>query len=114
MFSLKIDRESSSASQIGKYGVCYQSGLPGMGTSCHNEVYIPKFFLYISRRLFNWFAFVLFFYNGIAGVFSALLRVIMSSTFGLLLLFRVDKIVFVKGYEAYDFGVYTGIKYSSV
>ena len=53
---------------------------------------------------------MLFFYNGIAGVFGALLRVLMSSVFGLLLLFRVDRIVLMKGYEAYDFGEYTGIK----
>ena len=56
------------------------------------------------RRLFDWFAFILFFYNGIAGVFGAILRALMSSMFGLLLLFRLDRIVLMKGFERYDFG----------
>ena len=56
------------------------------------------------RRLFNWFAFILFFYNGIAGLVGAILRALMASLFGLLLLFRLDRIVLMKGFEAYDFG----------
>ena len=60
--------------------------------------------VHFYRRLFNWFAFILFFYNGIAGIFGAILRAFMSFLFGLLLLFRLDRIVLMKGFEAYDFG----------
>jgi len=55
-------------------------------------------------RLYNWFAFVLFFYNGIAGFVSAILRTIMSSLFSLILLFRLDQVILIKGFERFDIG----------
>ena len=56
-------------------------------------------------RLFNWLAYILFFYNGIAGFISAILRTLMSSLFSLLLLFRLDQVVLLKGFEQFDFGM---------
>lgn len=72
-----------------------------------------NYYNYFCRRLFNWFAFILFFYNGIAGLVGAILRAFMSSFFGLLLLFRLDRIVLMKGFEAFDFGetVTSGLNY---
>lgn len=59
----------------------------------------------ICRRLFNWFAYILFFYNGIAGFVSAILRTLMSVVFSLLLLFRLDQVVLIRGFEQFDFGM---------
>ncbi|XP_064406724.1 stimulated by retinoic acid gene 6 protein-like isoform X2 [Halichondria panicea] len=66
-----------------------------------------------NRRLFNWFAYILFFYNGIAGFVSAILRTLMSVVFSLLLLFRLDQVVLIRGFEQFDFAhnAYLGFIY---
>lgn len=56
------------------------------------------------RRLFNWFSFLLFFYNGFAGFVNAILRTLLASLFTLLLLFRLDRVVLMRGFERFDFG----------
>lgn len=58
------------------------------------------------RRLFNWFAFILFLYNGFAGFVAAIVRVFLSAAVSLLLLFRLDSVVMPKGFEFLDFGEY--------
>ena len=56
------------------------------------------------RRLFNWFSFVLFFYNGLAGFVGAVFRIAMSAIFSLILLFRLDEVALMKKFDSFDFG----------
>ena len=57
-----------------------------------------------NSRIFNWFAFVLIFYNGLAGVLAAVLRGLLSIAFSLLLFIRLDRIILMKGFERFDKG----------
>jgi len=57
------------------------------------------------RRLWNWFEYVFFFYNTIVGLFAAIFRVIVSAAFSLLLLFRLDTVILMKGFEFGDTGM---------
>ncbi len=61
----------------------------------------------LCRRLFNWFSFLLFFYNGFAGFVNAILRTLLASLFTILLLFRLDRVVLMRGFERFDFGEWT-------
>lgn len=56
------------------------------------------------RNLFSWFSFVLFFYNGLAGVVGAIFRIAMSAAFSLILLFRLDEVALMKKFDSFDFG----------
>ncbi len=47
-------------------------------------------FMFIGRRIYNLFGFVLFFYNGLAGLVSAVIRIVFNIVFGVLFLFRLD------------------------
>ncbi len=57
--------------------------------------------------MFQWFMYVLFVYNAVLGLASALLRVVISSCAGLLLMLRLDAIILMKGFELFDIGMYT-------
>lgn len=61
--------------------------------------------LYCLRRVFHWTTYVLFFYNVILGLTSALLRIVYSMTFGLVLMFRLDRVVLMRGFERFDAGI---------
>ena len=56
------------------------------------------------RKIFQWFMFVLFIYNTIIGLASALFRVLISATMGLLLMLRLDRVILMKGFEPFDIG----------
>jgi len=58
-----------------------------------------------SRGLFNWFSYLFFFYNGFAGFIGAVMRSLMASIFSLLLLFRLDTVVLMRGFERFDYGI---------
>lgn len=58
---------------------------------------------HFCRRLFHWFSYTLFIYNAIIGLFMAVVRLLLSSLFSLLLLIRMDRIVLMKGFEFWDF-----------
>ena len=58
----------------------------------------------VFRRLFNWFAFILFLFNGFAGFVLAIVRVAINAGLSLLLLFRLDTMVFPRGFDTIDFG----------
>ncbi|XP_064405984.1 stimulated by retinoic acid gene 6 protein-like [Halichondria panicea] len=72
-----------------------------------------KFIALTNTRLFNWFSFLLFFYNGFAGFVNAILRTLLASLFTILLLFRLDRVVLMRGFERFDFGhkAYLGFMY---
>ena len=57
------------------------------------------------RRLWNWFEYIFFFYNAIVGIVASILRVFLSVTVNLLLLFRLDAVIFMKGFEFMDSGM---------
>ena len=44
------------------------------------------------------------FYNALIGLVGAFLRILFSAVFGMLLIFRVDRVVLMKGFEFFDFG----------
>ena len=44
------------------------------------------------------------FYNALIGLVGAFLRILFSAVFGILLIFRVDRVVLMKGFEFFDFG----------
>ena len=48
---------------------------------------------------------MLFFYNGLAGFVKALIRIAYSAAIGLLLLFRLDLIVFAQYFAFLDNGI---------
>ena len=48
--------------------------------------------------------YVLYFQNIYLGLTSAFLRIIYAITFGLLLFFRLDRVVLMKGLESFDAG----------
>ena len=57
------------------------------------------------RRLWNWFEYIFFFYNAIVGIVASIFRVVLSVTINLLLLFRLDAVIFMKGFEFMDAGM---------
>ena len=61
-------------------------------------------FIFISRRFFHWFSFIMILQNTIVGIFSTVFRVIVAFIFGLLFFMRLDKILLMKGMEFFDFG----------
>ena len=60
--------------------------------------------LVLYRRVFNWFAYIVLLYNITAGLVSSTLRVVGSALIGLLAMFRMDRILFIKGFEWMDIG----------
>ncbi len=54
--------------------------------------------------MFQWFMYILFIYNTIIGLGTALFRVLISATMGLLLMLRLDKVILMKGFERFDIG----------
>ena len=56
------------------------------------------------RRLFYVFGYFLFFQNVVVGLVSSLLRIIFSVVLGLVLFFRLDRVVLMKGFEVMDQG----------
>ena len=58
--------------------------------------------LYASpcRHLWNWFRYIFFFYNAIVGIVASIVRIFLSVTISLLLLFRLDAVIFMKGFES--------------
>lgn len=63
-----------------------------------------KFIPIRHRRLYNWFSFALFFYNGIAGLVGAVVRITFSTFFSLLLIFRLDVVSLPPNLWWWDFG----------
>ena len=61
-------------------------------------------FNYSCRNLFNWFSLVFFFYNGLAGLVTAVIRIGLSAALGLLLLFRLDEVALMKCFAFLDAG----------
>ena len=57
-----------------------------------------------NSRAFHWFTYIMFFHNVVVGITSALLRIFYSIGFGLLLLFRLDRVVLMHGFENFDGG----------
>eukprot|EP00731_Ephydatia_muelleri_P016759 Em0009g1183a len=57
-----------------------------------------------NAKLFHVFSYFLFFHNIIVGLGSSLLRIILGMFFGLLLFFRLDRVVLMKGLERVDTG----------
>jgi hypothetical protein len=49
-------------------------------------------------------SYVLVFQNTIVGITSAFIRILYTILFGLLLLFRLDRVVLMKGFEKFDKG----------
>ena len=66
-------------------------------------------------KLFNWFSYVLFIYNGYTSIVTAILRIAKTLLISLLLLFRLDKVIFPSDFQSLDGGMlkYTYM-YSSV
>ena len=56
------------------------------------------------RRLYHCFAFVWLFLNIFVGIFAAILRILMTAIFSLLLVMRMDRNVLMKGFEKFDIG----------
>lgn len=68
--------------------------------------YMPVLFTCTASRLYNWFAFALFFYNGFAGLVGALTRILINVVFGLVLMFRLDMLSLPKDFAWWDFGMW--------
>ena len=66
--------------------------------------------IHFFSRVFNWFAYVLIFYNGLAGVLAAVLRGFLSVFIGLLLFIRLDRVILTKGFERFDKGTWWHVR----
>ncbi|XP_064406067.1 receptor for retinol uptake STRA6-like isoform X3 [Halichondria panicea] len=73
-----------------------------------------RFIIISNQKIFQWFMFVLFIYNTIIGLASALFRVLISATMGLLLMLRLDRVILMKGFEPFDIGHNTYIGFLHV
>jgi len=47
---------------------------------------------------------MLFIYNAVLGLLMAVVRLLLSTLFSLLLLVRMDRVVLMKGFEVWDLG----------
>jgi len=56
------------------------------------------------RRFWNWVEYIFFFYNAIVGIVASIFRILLSIGVNLLLLFRLDTVIFMKGWEFLDAG----------
>lgn len=67
----------------------------------------------MCRRTFHIFSYLMVFQNTVVGVTSAFIRILYSIFFGLLLIFRLDRVVLMKGFERFDKGhrSYVGFLY---
>ena len=70
---------------------------------CH--IVLSQYFIVLCRKLFNWFSYVLFLYNGFAGVVGAILRIVIAAAISVLLLFRLDIMILPHGFDAFDSGM---------
>ena len=59
---------------------------------------------FFCRRLYHCMAYLLIFQNTFVGLFSATRRVILSAAFSFVLISRLDKVLFMKGFESFDEG----------
>ena len=59
----------------------------------------------LCRRLLSWFSYVLFLYNGFAGVVSAILRIVTTTAISMLLIFRMDIMILPHGFDTFDTGM---------
>jgi hypothetical protein len=57
-----------------------------------------------NRNVYNWFSYFFFIYTSIMGFVAAILRLLVSVLFGILLLFRLDRNVMMEGFEFADWG----------
>ena len=57
------------------------------------------------RRLFNWFSYILFLYNGFIGIIGGILRILITTGISLLLLFRLDAVTLPRGFDFFDIGM---------
>ena len=69
----------------------------------------PKYLIFsfgvaLCRRLFYLFSYFVFFQNVVIGLVFSFLRIIYSMVLGLVLFFRLDRVVLMKGFEALDQG----------
>eukprot|EP00731_Ephydatia_muelleri_P016567 Em0009g991a len=64
-----------------------------------------------NRRLFYFFSYFVFFQNVVIGLVSSFLRIIYSMVLGLVLFFRLDRVVLMKGFEALDQGHVTYVSF---
>ncbi|KAL5481956.1 hypothetical protein EMCRGX_G022232 [Ephydatia muelleri] len=64
-----------------------------------------------NRRLFYLFSYFVFFQNVVIGLVFSFLRIIYSMVLGLLLFFRLDRVVLMKGFEALDQGHVTYVSF---
>ena len=70
----------------------------------HPKSHTFSFGVALCRRLFYFFSYFVFFQNVVIGLVSSLLRIIYSMVLGLVLFFRLDRVVLMKGFEALDQG----------
>ena len=56
------------------------------------------------RRVFNWFVYIALMYNIAAGMVSSILRVVGAALIGLLAMFRMDTIIYIKAFHRLDLG----------
>ena len=74
------------------------------GTYKEPQNHTFSFGVTLCRRLFYLFSYFVFFQNMVVGFVSSLLRIICSVLLGLVLFFRLDRVVLMKGFEALDQG----------
>jgi len=57
------------------------------------------------RRFWNWVEYIFFLYNAIVGIIASIFRILLSVGVNLLLLFRLDTVILMKGWEFLDVGM---------
>ena len=75
--------------------------------SCSLALWLYMFVYFniiLYRNIYNWFSYFFFIYTSIMGFVMAILRVLVSVLFGILLLFRLDRNIMMEGFEFADWG----------
>ena len=73
-------------------------------TEYHTIYMYPCMRICPSRNAFNWVSYFFLLYNAIVGFLGAILRVLLAMLFGILLLFRLDTNIMMKGFQFADLG----------
>ncbi len=76
-----------------------------MCTRCVDDWYIIP-----CRSVYQILSFVFFFFNVIYGIVMCFLRVFGMLVFTIIMLFRMDRDVYMRGLEGWDVGTWTSVR----
>ena len=98
---------SSSKTRLSQKLVLYRSD-SSKHAQCVCAGYVDDW--YLCRSLYQILSFVFFFFNVIYGIVMCFLRVLGMLVFTIIMLFRIDRDVYMRGLEGWDVGTWTSVR----